>query len=91
MMLRRVSDFIVPTLSVLDAMGGEANPNDFEDVFYKRYASVLDPAIDWNKTTPNHNKALWRDYCGGRVAFRYLKPEGYIVVESHGLEGRLGS
>lgn len=89
MILHAGKDFVIPTLTVLESLGGEANVNDIEEAFLKRYASDLDPAIDWYKITPNHNKPRWADYCGTRVAFHHLKPEGYIIVESHGSKGSI--
>lgn len=82
MILHSTKDFVIPTLSVLESLGGEAKLNEIEAAFLKRYASNLDPKIDWYKVTLNHNKALWADRCGSRVVFNYLKPEGYIVIEN---------
>jgi hypothetical protein len=87
MLLHSVKDFIIPTLSVLDTLGGEAGLAEIEEGFHKRYAQALDPSIDWDSVTANHKKPLWADYCGSRVAYHFLKPEGYIVVESHGARG----
>ena len=86
-MLKKVRDFVIPSLAILQSLGGEANLREIEDAFYRRFAPVLDPSIDWTKITPNHNKPLWADYCGSRVVYRFLNPEGYIVIESHGSKG----
>lgn len=86
MVLSKIKDFICPTLRVLEALGGEASIGEIEDSFYKRFSSYLDPSKDWNQTR-NHGKELWRDYCGSRVTYHHLLPEGYIAVERHGNEG----
>jgi hypothetical protein len=83
MVLSKMKDFVGPTLQVLEALGGEASLKEIEDAFYKRFASFLDPSKDWNRITPNHGKEMWRDYCGSRVAYQYLRPEGYIGLERH--------
>jgi len=82
MLLHSVKDFIIPTLTVLESLGGQATLKEIEERFHERYALALDPAMVWDKITPNHRKPLWADYCGSRVAFRFLKPEGLIVVET---------
>jgi len=87
MVLSKIRDFVCPTLQVLEALGGEASVEEVEDNFYKRFGSLLDPSKDWNQITRNHGKELWRDYCGSRVAYHYLRPEGYIIVERHGSKG----
>ena len=87
MVLREVKDFVCQTLQVLEELGGEASVKGVENNFYKRFGSLLDPSKDWKQTTPNHGKELWRDYCGTRVAYHYLRPEGYIIVERHGSKG----
>lgn len=87
MMLTKTKDFVCPTLQVLEELGGEASVKEIEDRFYKRFSGSLDPSKDWNQVTSNHGKELWRDYCGSRVAYYYLRPEGYITVEQHGSKG----
>ena len=87
MVLSKIRDFVCPTLQVLEALGGEASVEEVEDDFYKGFGSLLDPSKDWNQITRNHGKELWRDYCGTRVAYHYLRPEGYITVERHGSKG----
>jgi len=87
MVLSKIKDFICPTLQVLEELGGEASLKGIEDNFYKRFGRSLDPSKDWNEIRGNHGKALWRDYCGSRVAHYYLLPEGYITVEPHGNKG----
>ena len=89
MVLRKIRDFVCPTLQVLDALGGEASIEEVEDNFYRSFGNLLDPAKDWNQITPNHGKELWRDYCGSRVAYHYLRPEGYVTVERHGNKGSI--
>ena len=81
MVLRRIKDFICPTLQVIEALGGEASLKEIEDAFYERFGQSLDPSRDWNQITPNHRKELWRDYCGSRVAYHHLRPEGYVTLE----------
>jgi hypothetical protein len=80
-MLTKAEDFVMPALQALDSLGGNAWISEVEDEFYKRFAGRLDPSIDWHKITPNHGNELWRDYCGTRVAFQCLRPEGYVVTE----------
>ena len=85
----KYSDFIVPTLETLVSLGGKAWLSEIEQEFYRRYHSLLDPDIDWNKTTRNHHKQLWQDCCGSRVAYWQLKPKGYISIENHGSKGSI--
>ena len=87
MVLKKIIDFVCPTLQVLEELGGEASVKALEDSFYQRFGSLLDPSKDWNQITRNHGKELWRDYCGTRVAYHYLRPQGYITAESHGRKG----
>lgn len=84
---RRYVDFVIPVLKTLDSLGGSAWLSDVEQEFYQRFHSYLDPAIDWHRTTGNHNKELWRDCCGSRVIYWQLKPNGYITIERHGNRG----
>ena len=72
MILSSIEDFVLPVLKLLDGLGGQAWLSEVEDEFYKRYAGNLDPAKDWHKKTHNHNKELWRDYCGSRGAYHHL-------------------
>ena len=81
MILREMKDFICPTLQVIDALGGEASLKEIEDAFYERFSQSLDPSKDWNRITPNHGKEMWRDYCGSRVMYRHLRPEGLVTLE----------
>jgi len=81
MVLSKIEDFVCPTLQVLEALGGEALLEEIESNFHDRFGISLDPSKDWNRITRNHGKELWRDYCGSRVAYHYLRPEGYITVE----------
>ena len=81
MILRKIKDFVCPTLLVLEELGGQASLKEIEEGFYRRFSGSLDPSKDWNQITPNHGKELWRDYCGSRVAYSYLRPEGYVTVE----------
>jgi len=83
MILRKIKDFVCPTLQVIDALGGEASLKEIEEAFYERFSQSLDPSRDWNQITPNHGKELWTDYCGSRVAYSYLRPEGYMTLERH--------
>ena len=83
MSLRRIKDFVCPTLQALEQLGGEASLKEIEETFYRRFNAFLDPSKDWNQVTPNHGEELWRDYCGSRVAYSYLRPEGYVTLERH--------
>lgn len=87
MVLSKVKDFVCPVLQILEELGGEASLEDIEDHFYRRFSNSLDTAKRWNEVRANHRKELWRDYCGSRVAYHYLVPEGYITVERHGRKG----
>jgi hypothetical protein len=89
MVLSSIKDFVIPTLQTIESLGSRASPDEVENEFYKRFAMNLDPLKDWNKITPNHNKQLWRDYCGSRVVYHYLKPNGYITIERHGNKGSI--
>lgn len=89
MILTKPEDFVIPTLSILNDLGGSAFLSDVEDEFYSRYSKYLDPAIGWQRITVNHNKPLWKDYCGSRIAYRFLIPRSYIRVERHGGKGSL--
>ena len=81
MILRRIKDFVCPALEVIEELGGEASLKEIEEGFYRRFSGSLDPSKDWNEITPNHRKELWRDYCGSRVAYQHLRPEGYVTLE----------
>jgi len=81
MILRRIKDFVCPTLEVLEELGGEASLKEIEETFYERFGQSLAPSEDWNRITPNHGKEMWRDYCGSRVLYQYLRPEGYVALE----------
>lgn len=89
MYLINIKDFIIPSLHSLENLGGKAWLSDVEDEFYKCYARYLSSEKDWQTTTPNHNKPLWRDYCGSRVAYHHLLPNAYITVERHGRKGSM--
>ena len=83
MTLKSIRDFVCPTLQVIEELGGEASLKEIEEGFHRRFSASLDPSKDWNQVTPNHGKELWRDYCGSRVAYSYLRPEGYVTLERH--------
>lgn len=87
MILSSQKDFIIPVLTSLHKLGGTAYLSEIEDEFYKHFSKYLDPAKDWCRITRNHNKPLWKDYCGSRVAYRFLVPNNYILVERHGHKG----
>ena len=88
-MLTTIMDFVIPVLQVLDSLGGSAAIRDLEEGFYKRFSKDLDPSKNWLEITRNHGKELWRDYCGARVAYRYLRPDDYITIERHGNRGSI--
>jgi hypothetical protein len=88
-MLTNVKDFVIPVLKVLDSLDGRATLQQIEDAFYKRFAEELDPSKKWLDKTRNHGKELWRDYCGARVAYHYLRPKAYITIERHGNKGSI--
>ncbi|APV43878.1 hypothetical protein Dform_00523 [Dehalogenimonas formicexedens] len=87
--LTHVKDFIVPVLKILDLLGGVAELGEIENKFYEKFHANLDPSKEWLKITPNHHKELWRDYCGTRVAYRFLRPLGYITTIPGGIYGSI--
>jgi len=93
MLLRKnhYEDFITPVLDVLDSLGGEAWLSDIKDAFYKKYASRLEPGVDWNEITKNQGNPLWEDHCGSRVSFHHLsqKKKKLITIEGHGTKGSI--
>lgn len=89
MVLSKIENFVCPVLQLLDALGGEAEIREIEDGFYKRFGKYLDPSKDWFEIKRNHGKELWRDYCGTRVAYYFLRPRGYITTRRCGRGGSI--
>jgi hypothetical protein len=87
--LTNIKDFVCPTLITLESLGGRAWLSDIKEQFHRKFANQLDSSKDWKEIMGNHGEKRWEDYCGSRVYWQCLKPNGYVNVERHGKKGSI--